>query len=93
MSEEKGPKLFGNRAINALTNKWEQLYKVKVFKVRHFHDLTFDQRKEALYIVQSVKRKRMGTLRVEYVSIVVDNEATQTKRRQSPPVSTKGFFY
>ena len=58
MSAQKGIKLFGQQAINALAREWKQLDELSVFKGGNFETISKDQSKVALRMVQLIKKKK-----------------------------------
>lgn len=63
MGAAQGLKLFGERAEQALIDEWVQLDNLNVYCGRKWYDLTREQRKRALRLVQLIKEKRCGKIK------------------------------
>jgi len=63
MSAREGLKRFGKDAADALIKEWKQLDDLNVFDGKHFHDLSSEDKKKALRLVQLIKEKRCGMIK------------------------------
>ena len=93
MSAQKGIKIFGQQAIDALAREWKQLDELTVFKGRKYETISKDQRKAALRTVQLVKKKKDGKIkRRTCVNGSRQRIYTNEEDASSPTVSTEGLL-
>ena len=57
---EKGLKLFGKRGKTAIKSKLQQIHDMQGFDPKHWHELTKDERAQALKYLMYLKEKRDG---------------------------------
>ena len=63
MSLGKGIKAFGDRAVDATTKEFSQLYEKGVLIPKHFNELSKEERDEVLPVVVFIKEKRSADVR------------------------------
>ena len=93
MSAQKGIKMFGQQAINALAQEWKQLDELSVFKGRKYETLSKEQRKNALRTAQLIKKKKDGKINgCTCVNGSKQHIYTNEEDASSPTVSTEGLL-
>jgi len=92
MSAKKGIKMFGNRAIEAMTKEYKQLDDLQVFTPRWEKSLSLEEKKKALHTIDLIKEKRSGLIKGR---TVVDGRAqrdTYSKEDTSSPALSIDSF-
>ena len=92
MSASRGIKLFGERAIIAMAKEYAQLDDLSVFTPRHVHDLTAEERKSALSVIDLIKEKRCGKIKGRTVVDGRGQRESYTKAETSSSALTLEAF-
>ena len=93
MSLKAGLRTFGQDGIMAVEKEMRQLHDRDVMKPVHKHDLTSEQRKEALAYLMFLKRKRCGKIKGRGCADGRKQRAYITKEESTAPtVSTEAVF-
>jgi hypothetical protein len=94
MSAAAGIKLFGEPAKQAMLKEFKQLDDKQVFTPRHAHELTPEQKKEALRAVNLIKEKRTGDLKGRTCADGSKQRGKYSKEETaSPTVSNNALVY
>ena len=93
MTYRAGVKEFGELAVTAMIKELSHnLHGKDVIEGKHFHELTPEQRKQALRAIGLIKRKRDGTVKGRLVADGRPQRAwTDPDSVYSPTVSTEGM--
>ena len=93
MSAEKGFKVFGERAVDALMKEFAQLDDMDTFKPLDAKSLTADQRQMALRLINLIKEKRDKSLKGQTcVDGRPQREYINKEDASSPTVSNEAFM-
>ena len=85
MSAKRGIKLFGERAVAAIYKEYKQLNDLEVFKGVDPDTLTFEVKKAALNIINTIKEKRTGKIKGRSVADGRKQRGYVTKEESSSP--------
>ena len=66
-SMKKGIDLFGDRVETAVTKELKEMNNMNIYKRKHAHELTYQERKNTLALLLFITVKRDGTIRARLV--------------------------
>jgi len=93
MSAKKGIRMFGEKALEAMAKEYAQLDRLTVFTPRKRAELTYEQRKDSLNIIDLIKEKRCGKIKGR---TVVDGRGQRSKYEKSdtssPALTVESFI-
>ena len=93
MSARKGIKIFGNKAVTAITEEYEQLDKLNVFEPLQHENMTKEQKCNALNAIDLIKEKRCGKIKGRTVADGRKQRDLYSKAEvSSPTLSLEGFL-
>ena len=93
LSSKKGIKIFGNKAVPAIVDDYEQLDRPSVFEPIHGKSLTCSQRLNALNVIDLIKQKRYGKIKGRTVADGRKKRDFYSKfETSSPALSLEGFL-
>ena len=93
MSATKGIKLFGNKAVSAIENEYEQMDTLNVFQPLHFKNIPTNQKSNILNAIDLIKEKRCGKIKGRTVADGRKQRDLYSKAKvSSPALSLEGFM-
>ena len=93
MSAKRGLKVFGDRGANAIIKELDQLIQRKVMRARRAHELTRQQKENALKYLMFLKEKRCGKVKGRGCADGRKQRLWKTKEEtSSPTISTEALF-
>ena len=93
MSDKKGIKIFGDKAVSAIVHEYEQLDRLNVFEPIHGKSLTYLQRSNTLNAINLIKEKRCGKIKGRTVADGRKQRHFYSKfETSSPALSLEAFF-
>jgi len=92
MSANKGIKTFGERALVAMAKEYAQLHDLQVFTPRHSHELSAEERRSSLNVIDLIKEKRCGKIKGRTVVDGRGQRGKYTKAQTSSSALTVEAF-
>ena len=93
MSAQKGIKMFGEKALEAMIIEYEQFENLSVFTPIDPNKLTWEEKKQALNAIDLIKLKRSGKVKGRTVADGRKQRSIYSKEEvSSPALSQDGFF-
>ena len=93
MSEKKGIRMFGEKALEAMAKEYAQLDQLTLFTPRDARELDYQQRRDSLNIIDLIKEKRCGKIKGR---TVVDGRGQRDmydkSDTSSPALTTESFI-
>jgi len=92
MHAKKGIRVYGDRALKAMSDEYSQLESLGVFQPIHVKTLNFEQRKSALNVIDLIKEKRCGRIKGRTVVDGRGQRGTYSKAETSSSALTLEAF-
>jgi len=92
MHAKKGIRVYGDRALKAMSEEYSQLESLGVFQPIHTRTLNVDQRRSALNVIDLIKEKRCGRIKGRTVVDGRGQRGTYSKAETSSSALTLEAF-